>query len=59
MAGGGGPCSTRFIIGHLQGFYMAHVAEPPHFFNSCGGAITVADLGGGGGEGLRGSNEPP
>ena len=29
--GVGGPCSTRFIIGPLQGFYMAHVAEPPHY----------------------------
>ena len=28
----GGACSTRFIIGPLQGFYMAHVAEPPHYF---------------------------
>ena len=32
LEGGGGACSTSFIIGPLQGFYMAHVAEPPHYF---------------------------
>ena len=51
---GGGACSTGFIIGPLQWFYMAHVVQSLHIIcNSCGGAITVADLGGGGGWGVR------